>query len=110
MQDTAPSPAPSKSTGSGAPRGLDATASAVAAQRAEANAASASEAEKSQDAVMGDLSSIDFQQSFEEAAKQLKINLSSKSDQIPIPELNSVLNPTATGAMKEVEECADLLE
>ena len=110
MQDTAPSPAPSKSTGSGAPRGLDATASAVAAQRAEANAASASEAEKSQDAVMGDLSSIDFQQSFEEAAKQLKINLSSKSDQIPIPKLNALLKLMATGAMKEVEECTDLLE
>ena len=111
MQDTAPSPAPSKSTGSGAPRGLDATASSVAAQRAEANAAYLSfEAEKSQDAVMGDLSSIDFQQSFEEAATQLKINLSSKSDQIPIPKLNALLKLMATGAMKEVEECTDLLE
>ena len=100
MQDTAPSPAPSKSTGSGTPRGLDATASAVAAQRADANAASASEAEKSQDAVMGDLSSIDFQQSFKEDAKQFKTNLSSKSDQIPIPKLNALLKLMATGAMK----------
>ena len=70
MQDTAPSPAPSKSTGIGAPRGPDATASGLAAERAAANAASAAESEKSQDAVMGDLSSIDFQQSFKEAAKQ----------------------------------------
>ena len=59
---------------------------------------------------MGDLSSIDFQQSFEEAATQLKINLSSKSDQIPIPKLNALLKLMATGAMKEVEECTDLLE
>ena len=78
MQDTAPSPAPSKSTGIGAPRGPDATASGLAAERAAANAASAAESEKSQDAVMGDLSSIDFQQSFTKAAKQLKIDLSSK--------------------------------
>ena len=52
---------------------------------------------------MGDVSSIDFQQSFEEAAKQLKINLSSKSDQIPIPKLNALLKLMATGAMKEVD-------
>jgi hypothetical protein len=109
-QDTTPSPAPSKSTRSGAPRGLDTTASGIAAQRAEANAASASQAEKSQDAVMGDLSSIDFQRSFKEAAKQLKIDLGSKSDQIPISKLNTLLKLMATGAMKEVEECTDLLE
>ena len=108
MQDTAPSPAPSKSTGSGAPRGLDATASAVAAQRAEADAASASQAEKSQDAVMGDLSSIDFQQNFKEAANQLKIDLSSKSDQKSIPTFDALLKLMATGAMKEVEQCTDL--
>ena len=53
---------------------------------------------------MGELSSIDFQQSFKEAAKQLKIDRSlSKSDQIPIPKLNALLKLIATGAMKEVE-------
>ena len=109
MQDTAPSPAPSKS-GSGPHRGPDATATAAAAQRADADAASASEAEKSQDAVMGDLSSIDFQQSFREAAKQMKIDLGSKSDQIPIPELNTLLKLMATGATKEVEDVTGLLE
>ena len=75
MQDTAPSPEPSRS---GPCYGPDATAIATAAQRADADAASASEAEKSQDAVMGDLSSIDFQGSFREAAKQMKIDLDSK--------------------------------
>ena len=110
MQDTAPSPAPSKSNGSGPSKGPDATASAAAAQRAEAGAASASEAEKSQDAVMGDQSSIDFQRSFKEAAKQLKIDLGSKPDQMPISKLGTLLKLMATGAMKEVEECTDLLE
>ena len=84
MQDTAPSPAPSKS---GHYRGPEATATATAAQRADADAASASEAEKPQDAVMGDLSSIDFKANFREAAKTMKINLESKSDQIPISKL-----------------------
>ena len=90
--------------------GPDAAATAAAAQRAEADTASASEAEKSQDAVMGDLSSIDFRQSFKEAAKQLKIDVSSKSDQIPIPKLNAPLKLIGHNAMKEVEECTDLLE
>ena len=59
---------------------------------------------------MGDLSSIDFQEKFKEAAKQLKIDLTSKSDQIPIPKLNALLKLMATGAMKEVEQHTDLLE
>ena len=109
MQDTAPSPAPSKS-GSGPYSGPDATATAAAAQRAEADAASASEAEKPQDAVMGDLSSIDFTRSFKEAAKQLKIDLGSKLDQIPISKLNTLLKLMATGATKEVEDVIVLLE
>ena len=108
MQDTAPSPAPSKS-GSGPSSGPDATAIAAAAQRAEADAASASEAEKSQDAVMGDLSSIDFQGNFREAAKTMKIDLDSKSDQIPISKLKTLLKLMATGATKEVEDVTDLL-
>ena len=105
-QDTTPSPAPSRS---GPNRGPDATATALAAQRAEADAASASQAEKSQDAVMGNLSSIDFTVQFREAAKQMKIDLDSKSDQIPISKLRSLLKVMATGATKQVEDVTDLL-
>ena len=107
MQDTAPSPAPSRS---GPYYGPDATAIATAAQRADADAASASEAEKSQDAVMGDLSSIDFKGSFREAAKTMKINLESKSGQIPMSKLKALLELMATGATKEVEDVTDQLE
>ena len=109
MQDSAPSPAISKSIGIGAPAGLDATASQLAPRRAVVNAESATESEKSQDAVMGDLSKIDFQRSFKEAASKLKIDLTSRSDQIPISKLNSLLKLMASGTMKEVEEQTDLL-
>ena len=111
MQGPAPSPAPSKtSTGIGGNGGLDATASRLVEARAAVNAESAAEPDKSQDAVMGDLSSMDSRQRFKEAAKQMKIDLTSKPDQMPISELNVLLKLMASGAMKEVEECTDLLE
>ena len=88
----------------------DATANRLAAARATVNAESAAESEKSQDAVMGDLSMIDFQQTFQAAAAQLKIDLKSKPDQTPTPKLNALLKLMASGAIKEVEECTDLLE
>ena len=109
MRDTAPRLAPNKSTGIGAPGGPEATASRLAAKRATVNAECAAESEKSQDAIMGDLSMIDFQQTFQAAAAQLKIDLKSKSDHVPIPKLNDILKLMASGAMKEVEECTDLL-
>ena len=53
---------------------------------------------------------IDFQQTFQAAAAQLKIDLKSKPDQTPTPKLNALLKLMATGAMKEVEQHTDLLE
>ena len=38
------------------------------------------------------------------------MNLKSKADQIPIAKLNTLLKLMASGDMKEVEECTDLLE
>ena len=111
MQSSAPSPAPSKSTGIGGDSSGGATAVQLAATRGAINAEYAEESEKSQDAVMGDLSQIDFQRGFKAAAiaTQLKIDLSSKSDQIPISKLNTLLKLMASGALKEVDEKADLL-
>ena len=59
---------------------------------------------------MGDLSKIVFQQTFQAAAAQLQMNLKSKADQMPIAKLNTLLKLMASAAMKEVEECTDLLE
>ena len=74
MQGPAPSPAPSKtSTGIGGNDSFEAAARRLAASLAAINAESAAESEKSQDAVTGDLSGIDLQQSFKEAAKQMKM-------------------------------------
>ena len=109
MQLCAPSPAPSKSTGIGGDSSGGATAVQLAATRAAINAECAEESEKSQDAVMGDLSQIDFQRGFKAAAHQLKIDLTSKLDQIPISKLNTLLKLVASGALKEVEEHTDLL-
>ena len=109
MHDTVPSPAPSKSTDIGGASSDGATASLLAATRAAINAGFAEDGEKSQDAVMGDLSKIDFQRSFKEAASKLKIDLTSRSDQIPISKLNCLLKLMASGTMKEVEEQTDLL-
>ena len=59
---------------------------------------------------MGVLSETEFQKGFKEAASKLKIDLTSKSDQIPISKLNFLLKLMASGAMKEVEKHTDLLE
>ena len=109
MQDATPSPAPSKSTGTGGGISAGATSAALATSRAAVIAGMAEEGEKSQDAVMGDLSKVDFQRSINDAVKQMKIDLTSKSDQTPIGTLNSLLKLMASGAMKEVGEHADLL-
>ena len=97
MQSSVPSRAPSKSTGIGGDSSGGATAVQLAATRAAINVEYAKESKKSQDTVMGDLSQIYFQRGFEAAASQLKIDLSSKSDQIPIPKLNALLKLMASG-------------
>ena len=58
---------------------------------------------------MGDVSKIDFQQVFKEAASKLNMDLMSKLDQILILKRSSLLKLMATRAMKEVEEQTDLL-
>ena len=82
----------------------------LAAKRAAVNAAFAEDGGKSQDAVMGGLNNPDFQDAIKEATKELKTNLKSKSDQIPISKLNALLKLVATGAMKEVEAKTKMLK
>ena len=84
-------------------------AAQLVAMHAAINVGYAKESWKSQDAVMGDVSKIDFQQVFQEAASKLNMDLMSKLDQILILKRSSLLKLMATRAMKEVEEQTDLL-
>ena len=59
---------------------------------------------------MDDHLKADFQRSINDAVKQMKIDLKSTSGQMPITKLATLLKLVASGAMKEVEEPADLLQ